>query len=303
MSLISVKSCGRLGLLLVLPLVATHVAAQSRLQGKQAVPIDPVAAILETFRSRALVALGEGHGRAPDQAFRLKLIRDPRFSSTVDDIVVESGSAEFQEVVDRFMLGENVPDESLRKVWLNAAEAFHDPMYEAFFRAVRTVNDGLPLNRRIRVLLGEEPRHRNRDGFVADVIRREVLAKGRRALVIYGNAHVVRMHSVTEGLASGTLVDVLERAGDTRVFSIWSDVGTELPKLQSTIRDWPTPSLALVRGTVLGLADFAFYMPFGGWRLRDDGQPILVNGAPVADPPRRGLRMEEQVDAVLYLGR
>jgi hypothetical protein len=62
------------------------------------------------------------------------------------------------------------------------------------------------------------------------------------------------------------------------------------------------PALAIVKGTPLGVADFAFYHSVGGWRLKN-GQPILKDGVPTYDPPRPGLRMEEQVDAVLYLSR
>ena len=113
---------------------------------------------------------------------------------------------------------------------------------------------------------------------------------------------MVRQHAVTEGLGSGTFVDLLENTTDARVFSIWSDLGVEWRKLQPDIASWPSTSLTIIRGTALGAADFAFYSSFGGWRLRD-GQPILVDGAPVVDPPRPGLRMEEQVDALLYLGR
>ena len=38
-----------------------------------------------------------------ERPFRLALIRDPRFATVVNDIVVESGSARYQETIDRFM--------------------------------------------------------------------------------------------------------------------------------------------------------------------------------------------------------
>jgi hypothetical protein len=95
---------------------------------------------VDAFRSHTLVALGEVHGREADQTVRLALIHDPRLPSVVDDIVVEFGSAEFQDVKDRFLAGDAVSEEVLQKVWLNAAPAFHQPMYERFFREVRSVN-------------------------------------------------------------------------------------------------------------------------------------------------------------------
>src|SRR5438105_160792 len=71
-----------------------------------ATPLEPIATILEAFRSHSIVALGEGpHGNVQGHEFRLALIRDPRFAATVNDIVVESGSARFQDVMDSFVRG------------------------------------------------------------------------------------------------------------------------------------------------------------------------------------------------------
>jgi hypothetical protein len=59
-----------------------------------------------------VVALVEGaHANEQGHAFRLSLIRDPRFRETVDDIVVEFGNARYQNLMDRFIRGEDVPDE------------------------------------------------------------------------------------------------------------------------------------------------------------------------------------------------
>jgi hypothetical protein len=59
-----------------------------------AVPLAPVAAIVDAFRSHAVVALAEGtHNNEQAHAFRLSLIRDPRFAATVNNIVVEFGSS------------------------------------------------------------------------------------------------------------------------------------------------------------------------------------------------------------------
>ena len=42
----------------------------------------PVNAILDAFRSHRVVALGEGsHGNEQGHAFRMSLIRDPRFAT------------------------------------------------------------------------------------------------------------------------------------------------------------------------------------------------------------------------------
>src|SRR5688572_17776541 len=79
------------------------------------VRLDPTSVILDAFQSHRVVALGEGpHGNEQGHAFRLALIRDPRFAALVNDIVVESGSARYQEYVDRFVRGEEVAEVFLR---------------------------------------------------------------------------------------------------------------------------------------------------------------------------------------------
>src|SRR5262245_23849898 len=126
-----------------------------------AVPIDPIAGILDAFKTHDVVALSEGsHGNEQGHAFRLALIRDPRFSSTVNDIVVEFGNALYQDVIDRFVQGQQVPYEELRKVWQDTTQrttVWDRPIYEEFYRAVRDVNTKLPAERRLRVLLGDPP--------------------------------------------------------------------------------------------------------------------------------------------------
>src|SRR5438132_2084297 len=143
--------------LLMLLWVMTGVTTAAR-QGPppaSAVPVEPIPAIVEAFRSHAVVALGDDHGNEQDHAFRLSLIRDRKFEATVNDIVVEFGNARYQDLMDRFVHGEEVPYESLRQVWLNTTQPVQEwafPVYEEFFRAVRMVNASLPREHQLRVL-------------------------------------------------------------------------------------------------------------------------------------------------------
>jgi hypothetical protein len=258
---------------------------------RPAVPLDPIRAVLDAFRSHPIVALGEGsHGNEQAHAFRVALVLDPRFAATVNDIVVEFGSAQYQDAMDRFVRGDDVPYGELRRVWQDTTQPdtiWDVPIYEEFFRAVRTVNGSLPRERQLRVLLGDPPmdwstgvrQMPDRDGHAVDVIRREVLAKDRRALVIYGDQHLIRQNTVAgapDAWARG-IVGQLEREGTTKVFSIHTETRLDLAGLQPDAAGWAKPSLALIRGTVLGAADF----PAG---------------------PGRRVRNEDQFDAFLYLG-
>jgi len=58
--------------------------------------MDAIPAILDLFKTYQVVGLGEGpHGNLEGAAFRLKLLRDPRFPTVVNDILVESGTARY----------------------------------------------------------------------------------------------------------------------------------------------------------------------------------------------------------------
>ena len=125
---------------------------------RPAIPLDPITATLDACASHTVVALGEGdHGNEQAHAFRLALIRDPRFATIVNDIVVEVGNARYQDLIDRF-LQLNCPRRCVA-----AGMGEHDPqphwvcdlpIYQDFFRAVRAVNGSLPPERRLHVLLG-----------------------------------------------------------------------------------------------------------------------------------------------------
>lgn len=123
--------------------------------------VDPITGIVDAFKTHSIVALGEGgHGNEQGHRFRLTLIRDPRFSAVVTDVVVEFGNARYQPLMDRFVNGENIDDSELRRVWQDTTQlntVWDTPIYEEFFRTVREVNSSLPAERRLRVLLGDPP--------------------------------------------------------------------------------------------------------------------------------------------------
>jgi len=152
----------------LLRLVATLLAAFSVTHAyprngseNSAAPLDPVDGIIAAFKTYPVVALGEGdHNNEQGHAIRLRLIRDPRFAKLVNDIVVEFGNPRYQQIMDRYVRGEDVPYASLRQAWQNttqAHEVWDVPIYQEFFRTVRDVNAKLPKKRKLRVLLGDTP--------------------------------------------------------------------------------------------------------------------------------------------------
>ncbi len=274
--------------ILIFILASVEGFAQPASSAKKSVPVDPIAGILEAFRSHSIVAVDEGrHNNQAGYDFRLALIRDPRFAGTVNDIVVEAGSARYQDVMDRFTSGEDVPYEVLRQVWQNTTQPdalWDSPIYEQFYRAVRTLNAGLPRARRIRVLLGEPPidwgtikgredwnqQLLKQNEYPAEMIRREVLAKGRHALIVYGGGHLTR----AEGRS---IVGRLEQGAPGSIFTICTNFFANLEAVQKDLPAWPVPTLVPLQGTALG-------------------------ATPYGPNPNSSVPLQNQFDAMLYLG-
>ena len=278
-----------LSALAVILAIGSFAAAQPQ-PSRPAMPIEAISAIVQQFKSHTVVALGDNEASVQGSEFRIKLVRDPRFAAVVNDIVVEFGNSRYQDLVDRFTRGEKIPPESLRHVWQDTTQVEYTwdlPIYEQFFQAVREVNSSLQGSRKLRVLLGDPPiewekvhslddlkRWLNRDRVAAEVVRREVLAKGRRALIIYGDQHLIRPATTAAPNIVGELWRNWKNREPASLPSTRRHGRTSQP-LQPDVASWPKPSLAILRDTTLGAA------------VTDSRHPS---------------RLADQFDAVLYLG-
>jgi hypothetical protein len=95
----------------------------------------------------------------------------------------------------------------------------------------------------------------------------------------------------SEGPAE-TIVSRLENKWGAKVFTIFT---ADVSSLQPDAASWPSPSLAIVRGTVLGAADFTAYYPseaIGRFPIRD-GKPDF--SAPIPRDQWKTLRAEHRV--------
>jgi hypothetical protein len=273
--------------------MAFAVTSYAQSTPPEAVPKDAIPAILALFNTYQVVGLGEGpHGNLEGHAFRLRLLRDPRFPEVINDILVESGTGRYQDVMDRYIRGEHVPHQELRRAWedtTNPGTNWDKPMYEEFFTAVRTVNATLPKEKKLRVLLGDPPiawefvRKRSdlrpwnmqRDAHAFAVLKRESLSKNRKALVIYGDGHFQG-----RGFKDNSLTNLIERMG-IRMVTLSARYG-ELIKIQPSVASWKTPSLTMIRDTTIGRKPYAQFYPM---------------------PPAPGwntVLMQDQFDAVVY---
>jgi hypothetical protein len=269
-------------------------------------PSNAVEAIVKAFDTRSLVALSENHWLQEEADFIALLIRHPEFSIKVNDLVVEFGNALYQDVIDRYVAGKEVAPAELRQVWRNTTQllAWNPPIYERFFANVRALNQTLPASRRLRVLLGDPPIDWNRvqtreeiqsfgnqrDQHYAEVVEDEVLAKGRKALLIAGGSHFTRKGAIPMKNAGG----LIEKGRPKSLFVIVPHTGflEQNEMLAPRIESWPTPSLSLLKGTWLGALDASLaFLDIAS----PDGGKCLYN-------PNAGTSIEDMADAYLYLG-
>jgi hypothetical protein len=278
-------------------LLAGVVAAAQGAALRDRVPLDAIATIVEAFRTHPIVAIDEEHGDERSHAFRVSLVRDARFPPDVNDIVVEFGNSRFQNLADRFVMGEPVSADELKRIWQDTTQAhaiWDRPIYEDFLRTVRSVNAALPRERRRRVLLGDPPvdwraittreelnRARgDRSKHPADVIVREVLDKGRRALVIYGALHLMRQNP-----QGANLIEHVERDGRVKAFVVVAHPLASLHALGLDPATWPAPRIALTRGSSLeNQVDAVLYLGAGS------GRPSRLTASLCADATYREMR-------------
>jgi hypothetical protein len=186
-------------------------------------PVEAVKGIVAAFKKHPVVIIAEWqHNLRQMGDFYVRLVRDPEFQETVQDIVIEFASRNNQPLLDRYIAGENIPLEAVRHIWRDTTKvaAWESPMCAEWLAAIREVNQKLPPARRFRVLAGDTAIDWNRiqthaewealgdnNVSLSDVIMNEVVKKKRHALVVLGGNHVNKMGTRTGEPNTTTLVE------------------------------------------------------------------------------------------------
>lgn len=161
--------------------------------------------IADALRDGHVVALGEWHGQAAEHHFFTQVLADPQVRANLDTVVVEWGAAPQQDIVDRFVAGDDVPEADLRKIWTTTTQqsgVWDSLLYRQFFESVRAMNAADQAHP-LRVILGDPGNEAtlceqvdlvtctDRDAFMADRIAAERKA-GHDVLLLAGVFHVWR---------------------------------------------------------------------------------------------------------------
>jgi hypothetical protein len=288
--------------------------AQSAAEPK---PEDATQAIIRLFGQHDIVMFAEIHSSKQEYEWLCKLVKTPGFPDHVDDVVIEFGNALYQQNVDRYVAGDNVPFDQVQKAWRNMIASVPpvSPVYGWFYQAVREANLQSPSKHRIRLLMGSPPGdwdkiktaqdltpyEAEREQWYLQVVKDKVLAQHHRALLIMGAMHFLRGSDLAlldelleqqnkavppldhERIATGYIERELRAAGaDPYLAAMGTDVIDGRGDVDPRIEAWPTPALIAVRGNWLG------NMP---------SQPIISGGHAPATP----LTLADQMDAIVYI--
>jgi hypothetical protein len=207
--------------------------------------------------------------------FLRSLVREHRLTEQhVTNIVVEFGNARYQDVADRYVFGRQVPRAEVVKIWRDTTQflVWDSPLYEEFFVAVREVNTRLSETEKVRVILGDPPicwetvhtkadyeKYADRDLFYAEVVEREVLKRGSKALLIAGGLHFMNERETSKDLPDRrrSAGDLLHRRHAGKLFAFWR-TPEPIPGERCEI-----PCALAVRGSRLENESFAPFAPRG----------------------------------------
>jgi hypothetical protein len=286
---------------ILLPLSAVSSVAQTAPRDLN--PVDAVQGIVAAFQQHPVVIIGEAHWLRQAGDFYVRLVRDSAFQETVQDIVVEFASRNNQPLLDRYVAGEDVPLEDVRRIWRDTtgAASWESPIYAEWLAAIRAVNKTLPPARRIRVLAGDTPIdwssiHTHSDWAAlgdnnisfADVIVNQVLEKRHRALVVLGSNHV--MKSGDRNGAQNTTTRIESRHPGSAYIVLLDYMGAVSPTAQDLLRlpDRSRQVFYEIAGTLLAQS-----LDQNGLLLINKGDALLYLGPPellaLARPPKGSL--------------
>ena len=223
--------------------------------------------VLELFRKNSVVALADAHGLAQEEAFYSAIVRDPRFVEEVDNVVVEFGGELSQDIIDRYVAGEDVPLAELRRVWTETIGWIPGPTslgYVNFYANVRAANLKLSPEHRIKVWLGDPkvdwskinsfadaaPYLSRRDDNFFRIISDDILGKQKRTLLIIGGGHLFAP------LGAGPLSARISGAYPHALAVVSPFTGYVEPECNARVvaraKDWPVPAVVgPVQGTWL----------------------------------------------------
>lgn len=289
----------RWGVLLLCSAVSMFSSTLARGQAELKV-LSATPAVIKLFESHDIVMLGESHGSKQEYDWLRSLVANPQFADVIDDIAVEFGNSRFQQAVDRYESGAEMPIEEVQGAWRDTVAAVGppSPVYASLYTAVREVNIRRKGRHQIRILCGDSPIDwsqvregkdivpflSTREQSYAGVVEKEVIAKHHHALLIMGAFHFLRNLDLMPGGKPFDIEKQLRAAGARPYLVVTGTNTTAKPdQLDARFDGWKVPAIVPVADNWVG------DLP---------AVPVVTAG----HGPVTKLRLKDATDALLYFG-
>lgn len=310
----------RLIFILITISISTTASLSAQRADKTASPLEPISGLITLFKETPLVAIGETHEHKQLYDLLTQLVQTKDFYTQVNDILIESGNARYQDILDRYISGQEVPMDDLQQVWLNTTQSPVDPwgneVYIDFLKTIRELNQSIKPEYQVRVIAADPPiewsqihtldayreTRGSRNAFYSQMALNEVLEKNRKALLICGGAHF-GYQNPRQTLINQRIEK--EYPNSVTVVLAASGLGSANKAHEHKLADWNRPTLVKLKNTWIG------ELPGLRRRLRTTPAPVSQSGntagtttpTPVS-PPTSGATSKKQdfSDYLLYFG-
>ncbi len=295
--------------------ICLSITSSMNSQNSADFPNKSLSQFLDLYEQFEIVMIGERHGSKEIYDYLYHLLAESQAQKVIDDIVVEFGNSSYQNYLDRYIMGDSVSSDSLELIWKDHTMLFtwDSPVYRDFFQFIRRLNSNNPKSP-YRVLLGDPPIDwtkvlaaedyalsvRQRDIYPFKLLKEEVFTKDRKALVIYGGAHIIPLNLQTmtsdSDSTKATLAQHLKSEYLEDVFCLWTFTsddeqwkGLNIEETYSFKKSSDPKIGSLSFRTIYGEDIYASSFKNGvkEWKPLDIDQWVTI---------------QEAVDGILYLG-
>ncbi len=275
--------------------------------------------ILQMFNNHNIIGLGEGeHHLLNSHQFFKKILDNKKIQETINIVIVEFANAGHQDILDKYIFGEEVSIEELQKIWRESTQCINQfgeaTIYFELLQKIRDVNFTLASNKKIRVLGGDPPIdwtlissledylkiNIKRELFAADLVIEYGVKHSKKVLMIYAEYHLTK-------ISDKSRKDFLSKINDKSIKdlrTITNDVNTKYPdtmqviavlnpgelQLSEKTKNWPLYSIVDLKEEEIGNLPAVNYFT----QIFDkNGRVVLFDGH----------KIKELFNAFLYIGQ
>lgn len=201
--------------------------------------------VVDALSTHQFVALGDAHYYPGFMPAISDIITSPKVVSQQPIIVLEFGNQNYQKYINQYIKGDAVDESKLKNVLRETLyfTAWLGDGYIELLQSIRTINQTLPDDKKLTVLLAEK--HFNWENATAESWQRAASSKvdgfydiltpiiqsNQKAILVFGGFHLLKAtHPETVNQQNLSLASRIEMAKPNSVFTVW-------PVIQNVLYD------------------------------------------------------------------